>query len=43
MKTNDSATGNNEIFSLIIKKNKNNQLIHNAYLIKLLFESLVER
>ena len=35
--------GNHEIFSLTNKKNKINQLIHNAYLIKPLLESLVER
>ena len=35
--------GNHEIFSLTNKKNKINQLIHNADLIKPLLESLVER
>ena len=35
--------GNHEIFSLTIKKNKITQLVHNADLIKTLFESLVER
>ena len=35
--------GNHEIFSLTNKKNKINQLIQNADLIKPLLESLVER